>query len=363
LSRYDTVVGERGSNLSGGQKQRIAIARAILRSPQVLLLDEATSALDSGCEKAVQSALEALTPGRTCITVAHRLSTVAAADAIHVLKGGAVVESGTHRQLMERGGYYTSLASKQAMRLEEEAEVHGPEQGGAAAGGDAMVTVTPGRAKAGPRKMRDSVLRRGSVRLSIIPQVSSRSAEGSTGCRDRGAPSPALSASTSCQQREPRYKARAPAVPQGAAFEMTFHACLKLPAIIPAHFHSRGPLSCLQGLKDKLAPRRSQEGGEAPPVAFSRLAAMNRPEWRFGVLGLLCATAAGLQMPGFSLALSEVLSGLYLPNPDDVRQATGSSQAHDCCHSRQLLLMAPLPAHQFSAADAYSISIMFWGYD
>ncbi|EFN57797.1 hypothetical protein CHLNCDRAFT_51094 [Chlorella variabilis] len=173
---YDTVVGEKGSNLSGGQRQRIAIARAILRNPAVLLLDEATSALDSGCEKAVQAALEGLMVSRTGVTVAHRLSTVAAADAIHVLRSGVAVESGTHRELLERGGHYSSLAARQAMRLEEEEEEEAGGQAGAP--GDALVKVAAGtgRGKGAVRQLRDSVLRRGSVRLSIIPQAIARPA-------------------------------------------------------------------------------------------------------------------------------------------------------------------------------------------
>ena len=136
---------------------------------QVLLLDEATSALDSGSEKAVQSALEALMPGRTCITVAHRLSTVAAADAIHVLRGGEVVESGTHRQLLKANGVYAALAARHALRMSDDGQ--GEEEVAAAVGETAGGARSQGGAM---RTLRDSILRRGSVRLSVIPQASRR---------------------------------------------------------------------------------------------------------------------------------------------------------------------------------------------
>lgn len=134
----------------------------------MLLLDEATSALDSSGEKAVQAALEALMPGRTCVSVAHRLSTVVAADAIHVLKQGVVVESGTHKQLLELGGVYASMAAKQSMRFQEEEEEAEQEGGGK---GDGPAAAGGGRGKGALRTLRESVLRRGSVRLSVIPQV------------------------------------------------------------------------------------------------------------------------------------------------------------------------------------------------
>ncbi|MGI9098330.1 MAG: ABC transporter ATP-binding protein [Solirubrobacteraceae bacterium] len=108
---YDTVVGERGYRFSGGEKQRIAIARTILRNPPVLVLDEATSALDSETERAVQEALDRLTEGRTTIAIAHRLSTVRDADEIVVLDGGAVVERGTHDELLAAGGRYAQLVT------------------------------------------------------------------------------------------------------------------------------------------------------------------------------------------------------------------------------------------------------------
>ena len=110
---FATMVGERGVKLSGGQRQRVAIARAILTDAPILVLDEATSALDSESEALVQEALENLMRGRTSIVVAHRLSTVAALDRIVVLADGEIVEDGTHAQLVEAGGEYASLWSRQ----------------------------------------------------------------------------------------------------------------------------------------------------------------------------------------------------------------------------------------------------------
>ena len=110
---YGSFLGERGVRLSGGQKQRISIARAILKNPPILLLDEATSALDAESEREVQMALDAVLPGRTSLTIAHRLSTVMQADRIIVLEDGAVIEQGTHAKLMTQGGLYARLAKLQ----------------------------------------------------------------------------------------------------------------------------------------------------------------------------------------------------------------------------------------------------------
>ncbi|MBT8241534.1 MAG: ABC transporter ATP-binding protein/permease [Acidimicrobiia bacterium] len=110
---YDTVVGERGFRLSGGERQRIAIARVLLSNPRILVLDEATSALDSTSERRIQEALGQLISGRTTVAVAHRLSTIQAADLIHVVRDGTIVESGSHAALLAIDGAYAELYREQ----------------------------------------------------------------------------------------------------------------------------------------------------------------------------------------------------------------------------------------------------------
>jgi ATP-binding cassette subfamily B protein len=111
---YETLVGDRGTQLSGGQRQRIAIARAILADPAILILDEATSSLDAESERLVQGALDKLMENRTSIIIAHRLSTIRRCDQILVLSGGAILERGTHEELLAKaGGLYGSLAKLQ----------------------------------------------------------------------------------------------------------------------------------------------------------------------------------------------------------------------------------------------------------
>jgi ABC-type multidrug transport system fused ATPase/permease subunit len=106
---YATVVGEKGFMLSGGQRQRLSIARAIVKDAPILLLDEATNALDAESERAVQEELEKLMVGRTTICIAHRLSTIQKADVIVVMNEGCIVETGTHAELIQRGGVYKRL--------------------------------------------------------------------------------------------------------------------------------------------------------------------------------------------------------------------------------------------------------------
>jgi len=117
--KYDTPVGEKGVTLSGGERQRIAIARAILRDPRILILDEATSSLDPESEAEVQEALTRLFRNRTTLVIAHRLSTIQMADRILVIDKGRIVESGNHRELMEKGGLYARLAS---LKFHEDSE-------------------------------------------------------------------------------------------------------------------------------------------------------------------------------------------------------------------------------------------------
>lgn len=116
---YDTKLGERGVNISGGQRQRLAIARAILKDPQILILDEATSALDTESEKVVQAALDRLMVGRTSFVIAHRLSTILGADRILVLDHGEIVEDGTHEELLAKGGLYSNLYNIQFNNLQQ----------------------------------------------------------------------------------------------------------------------------------------------------------------------------------------------------------------------------------------------------
>jgi len=110
---YDTVVGERGYRLSGGERQRVAIARVVLKDPRILVLDEATSHLDSLSEELIQNALQEVMKGRSSLVIAHRWSTILAADKILVMQDGKLVEEGTHDELLAESGLYKELYETQ----------------------------------------------------------------------------------------------------------------------------------------------------------------------------------------------------------------------------------------------------------
>jgi ATP-binding cassette subfamily B protein len=110
---YDTVLSDDGVNISKGQRQLITIARALLSDAPMLILDEATSNVDSRTEQQIQQAMQELMKGRTCFVIAHRLSTVKNADTILVIQNGEITESGTHTELLEKGGFYSTLYNSQ----------------------------------------------------------------------------------------------------------------------------------------------------------------------------------------------------------------------------------------------------------
>ena len=115
--KFDTVVGNRGLKLSGGEKQRVSIARVVLKNPKILILDEATSSLDSISESLIQAALNSIMVGRTSLVIAHRLSTVIAADKIMVIENGVITETGAHAELLKTSPKYKLLYETQFKKV------------------------------------------------------------------------------------------------------------------------------------------------------------------------------------------------------------------------------------------------------
>ena len=112
---YDTIVGDRGVRLSGGEIQRIALARAILRKPELLILDEATSSLDSNSEQLIQQSIESIAKYTTIVVIAHRLSTIKNADYVYVLNNGTIAEEGNYKELTKKGGLFAQMVQKQML--------------------------------------------------------------------------------------------------------------------------------------------------------------------------------------------------------------------------------------------------------
>lgn len=161
MQGYHTQVGERASRLSGGQKQRIAIARSIISDPKVLLLDEATSALDPKAEAIVQEALDNVSAERTTLIIAHKLSTVRKAHNIAVMAKGAVIEQGTHEDLLRSNGAYSRLVN--AQNLNQEQDQDEPEKNDSDAAGEgkpldrAMTTTSEGPVDEVPKDIKPSM--------------------------------------------------------------------------------------------------------------------------------------------------------------------------------------------------------------
>ncbi|GJP32661.1 hypothetical protein CLOM_g17268 [Closterium sp. NIES-68] len=286
---YNTLVGERGAQLSGGQKQRVAIARAILKDPRVLLLDEATSALDAESEKVVQAALEKVMVGRTTVVVAHRLSTVRAADRIAVLSRGKMVQQGTHEQLMaEEGGVYLQL-----VRLQEMA---GSSRGGGEAGSDGESGKEGGAVTVGSRL--------GGVTTGVGGKGAEETSSGEVGKEVKGESSE--DSSSSDEEQEDEEEGVAEEVGREKATEGTEEGTAE-----------EGKRGTGKNAKGKEKKDKTKKKKRSP---FLRLAMLNKPEWPYALSGTVAAAIQGVILPLFALCLARIITVFYNPDKAKMRQ-------------------------------------------
>ncbi|GIY93919.1 ATP-dependent translocase ABCB1 [Caerostris extrusa] len=270
--KYDTLVGERGTQLSGGQKQRIAIARALIKNPRILLLDEATSALDTESEAVVQAALDEARQGRTTVIVAHRLTTIRTADKIVVLKDGTIQEIGTHDQLMTRKGIYYELVSTQSKTEDEEEDEDA----------DDIVEDLP-------------VLER---RISALSNGSFGSGDGLPGAVRRQ-----LSSASSGMGRK-------------SSMSGVYARQMSARSVYERQ------LSSLSMEKETYGVSDDDELLEKESPSQTRLFKISAPEWPYALVGGLSALMMGLHFPAFGIVFGEILGVLSHPK-SEITELTG----------------------------------------